>query len=190
MKKQIFLTAILGLSVGFILSGCGGANHAPTSELEGIIHVETLTERCSGDVYFPQSYGDSPINGRYTQLKRPASGYTPWTSTFYSAPNQDGFVRWWCYTTKQGLFDIFGGGGISVGGTTITGVIVGGGCDYGPDGLVNCKPSIDITTDDKPKSEYNWTAERSRCDNHSGYLRARLGPNRLLQIQCMPPGSR
>ena len=30
-----------------------------------------------------------------------------------------------------------------------------------------------------------WTPERSRCDNRSTKIRARLGKGRLLQIECL-----
>ena len=30
-----------------------------------------------------------------------------------------------------------------------------------------------------------WTAERSRCGDHSTKFRAKLGPDRLLQTECL-----
>ena len=30
-----------------------------------------------------------------------------------------------------------------------------------------------------------WTAERSRCANHHGHLKAQLGPDRKLTIECL-----
>ncbi len=44
-----------------------------------------------------------------------------------------------------------------------------------------CAKAIKITS----SAFQGWTAERSRCDNRSRKMRARLGPDRKLETECL-----
>jgi hypothetical protein len=152
---------------------------------------EVMTDRCSAEVAFPPHY-DAPPNTKGTiVLQRDDSGRTEWTTPFSVQLSKDGHIRWWCHSTKGNAFDpgtwrvkdVNAEGVIKcltgVGATV--GAIAGGGSAAGAKDLAGCPKAVTIRTADFQ----GWTAERSRCDNHSTRIRARLGAGRLLQIECL-----
>jgi L-alanine-DL-glutamate epimerase-like enolase superfamily enzyme len=53
--------------------------------------------------------------------------------------------------------------------------------DKPPQGNPDCKKAIKLGS----SAFAGWTPERSRCGNHTTRIRARLGPDRLLQTECL-----
>lgn len=151
---------------------------------------EVMTDRCSGEVAIVPSYGDKPDAKETVLLSRDQDGRHEWTFPFSVRLSDDGHIRWWCHSTQGNWLDP---------GTWRwrDGAIVGIGCDYGGyypgDEPVDPRPKpfggdcnpratqFPLTTSDWE----GWTAERSRCDNRSTKIRARLGPDRLLEIECL-----
>jgi hypothetical protein len=66
----------------------------------------------------------------------------------------------------------------------IDNVEIGTKCEVNADfSQQSCRPDGNIKLG---SSAWNgWTPERSRCNDRSVKIRARLGPNRLLQIECL-----
>lgn len=140
-----------------------------------------MTDRCSAEVAIVPSYGDKPDAFGTILLKRGPDGRTEWSPPFRVRLSDGGHIRWWCHSTTGNWLDP---------GTWRyrDGTVVGVGCDYAGyypgDGPIECKPKTSqfpLTTSDW----VGWTAERSRCGNRSTRVRARLGPDRLLQIECL-----
>lgn len=143
----------------------------PTSAAD----AEVLTDRCSAEVAFPQSYDGKPGSGSAVILKRNANGRTqPVTISVKTSPS--GYIRWWCRSTTGNMFD--------PGTWRIENVYVGGKCGIASDGSsVNCGPDASLKLG---SSAWNgWTPERSRCKNRKGHISVALGPNRLLSISCL-----
>ncbi len=138
---------------------------------------ELMTDRCSAEVAIV-GYGSKPNSPGAVVLKRHSNGSTGWTPPFTVALSGDGHIRWWCRSTTGNAFD--------AGTWRIRELAFGTGtrCETHDDGSPeNCVSDVKISI---ASSEWQgWTPERSRCSNHSRKIRARLGPNRLLQIQCM-----
>lgn len=137
---------------------------------------ETMTDRCSAEVAIVPAFGDRPDTIGTIILKRQPNGTTDWTPPFTVQLSSAGRIRWWCHSTTGNAFD--------PGTWRIKDLRVGVGCQIFPDGTPeNCGPAPDIKLG---SSVWNgWTAERSRCGNRTNRIRARLGPGRLLQIECV-----
>ena len=136
---------------------------------------ETIVDRCSADVYISPEYSNDLSLGEGIVLKRAGSGYTPWSPLMPA--NGDTWIRWWCHSTTGNWAD--------PGTWRITGGEVLLQCSGGDIGSsdVSCKPTGSVNLG--LFSQVGWTAQRSRCDsNHTKAISARLGPNRLLEIQC------
>lgn len=132
---------------------------------------ETMTDRCSSDVAFTQNYNGKPDDSFTIVLKRPKNGYSYWTPPFRINTSGSGRIRWWCNSTRGNFFDI---------GTYRVkkfGVVF----KYSDGRWKLGKPDIVLGS----SAHKGWTPERSRCSNRSNRIRARLGPDRLLQIQCL-----
>jgi len=136
---------------------------------------EVMTDRCSSDVAIPPTYNANPATVGTIILKRDATGWSNWVPIHVSL-GDSGHVRWWCHSTSGNWFD--------PGTWRIESVTVGTACQLDANAnVMGCKPNGSIKLG---SSAWNgWTAERSRCDNHSTHLRARLGPNRLLSMECL-----
>jgi hypothetical protein len=139
---------------------------------------EIMTDRCSADVSFPSTYNGPAIGANSGQapaiiISRANSDSTHWTSAIRQAIDSDGHIRWWCHSTTGNWAD------------PGTWVVDGAGATYscGDSGGNDCKLSPNVSV--HPSDSAGWTAERSRCSNHSSVFRARLGPDRLLQIECL-----
>jgi hypothetical protein len=143
---------------------------------------EVMTDRCSGEVAIVPSYGDKPDAANTVLLNREPDGQDQWTYPINVKLSENGYIRWWCHSTQGNWLDP---------GTWRwrDGAVVGLGCDYGgqypgESSISGCKPKASqfpITTSDYE----GWTAERSRCGNRSTKIRARVGPDRLLKIECL-----
>jgi hypothetical protein len=149
---------------------------------QATVKGELLTDRCSAATYIAPEYPgpDEPsltnLNG--IMLIRDQNDPEAFTEWSHKMPvNGDEWIRWYCNSTTGNFLD--------PGTWRITGweAAVKIACDEQNDGAYNCDitpgGSVSIAL---PK---NWTAERSRCDSeNTTAISARLGPNRLLQIQC------
>jgi hypothetical protein len=132
---------------------------------------EIMTDRCSGDVAFPHAYDGGPLSLGTFILTRQRAGATNWSFPFRVVTDGDGHIRWWCHSTTGNWFD--------PGTWRIDSASIGSKCDDN-----GCTPTADLSVQ-PPDSSTGWTAERSRCNSHSSVIRARLGDNRLLQIECL-----
>ncbi|MEX0272248.1 hypothetical protein AB3R30_24310 [Leptolyngbyaceae cyanobacterium UHCC 1019] len=159
---------------------------------------EVMTDRCSSEVAIVPSYNAQPMTPGTVLLTRDAGGQTPWSKPFKvqtggGGLTGSGFIRWWCHSTTGNIFDPgtwrpefdFAKAGICV--ADGIGIIFGGDQSdkegkKGSDIVKNC---IGAVKKIGSSARNGWTAERSRCDNRSTLVRARLGPSRLLQIECL-----
>jgi hypothetical protein len=145
---------------------------------------EVLTDRCSGEVAFTRSFNGKPTDKGTIILKRNGQ-HSPWT-TVDVKPDGEGHVRWWCHSTTGNVFDP-GTWRVHIDGNAITACLLSVGEAIVDDGATGgdagqkCLKAIKITS----SAFQGWTAERSRCNNKSGHLKARLGPDRLLQSECL-----
>ncbi len=147
---------------------------------------EVMTDRCSAEVAFPPTYNGKPNAKDTVILARGTDGTTPCSEPFTVALDGSGHVRWWCHSTTGNMFDL--------GTLRVTGA--------SPDGIVACITAVGATIVSSGtgapalaacvkvltfgSSAWNgWTAEQSRCSDHSVKIRARLGKDRLLQTECM-----
>lgn len=95
-----------------------------------------------------------------------------WTFPIRQTLDSDGHIRWWCHSTTGNRADPGTYTFDKVGATYVCGNSNGSDdCILMPD--IAVPPSTDLS---------GWTAKSSRCDNRSNVFRARLGPNRLLEI--------
>jgi len=141
-----------------------------------VLAGEVMTDRCSGEVSIVPSYNSSPNTPGAVLLKRQSNGSTNWTQPFKVSLGRDGHIRWWCHSTTGNIFD--------PGTWRIQELILGTTCDMNANGSPqNCVPDVRIKVGSS--TWQGWTPERSRCGNRSTKIRARLGPNRLLQIECL-----
>lgn len=155
---------------------------------------EVMTDRCSADVSIPATYNDGPATPGSLLLTRDTNGSTDWSKPFRvqlggSGLTGGGYIRWWCHSTTGNLFDPgtwrpdidFAKAGVCL--------INGAGLIFGestkPSGQDVLKDCLGAVKKIGSSAKQGWTAERSRCDNRSTLVRARLGPNRLLQIECL-----
>ncbi len=159
---------------------------------------EVMTDRCSSEVAIAPSYNAQPMTTGALVLTRNANGETPWSKPFRvqtggGGLTGSGFIRWWCHSTTGNVFDPgtwrpefdFAKLGICV--ADGIGVIFGDEnkqkADKSSQDIVkNCLGAVKKLGS---SAKNGWTAERSRCDNRSTLIRARLGTNRLLQIECL-----
>ncbi len=173
LAKRIGFLAIIGISV-FSPSVLMAQRPLKISE--------TMTERCSAEVSFPRLYGDAPNAPGAIILVRRRDGWTDWSGVFKRGLDGSHHLRWYCHSTTgnwadPGTWQLHDSSfACSATGTANS----SGGYDIKP----SCDtPSVHIRTIDAN----GWTAERSRCNSRTDYFRARLGPRRLLEIQCIQP---
>jgi hypothetical protein len=133
---------------------------------------EMMIDRCSGDVSFPPTYDEGPgALGAY-QVTRGNKSASGWSPIVFVKPSESGRIRWWCHSTSGNWLD--------AGSWRIDRVDVGAKCDE-----FGCTASQDLSL--SPVDINGWTAERSRCDNHTGSIRALLGEisqQPRISIQC------
>lgn len=151
-----------------LLSGTVFAQHAMSSEV--------MTDRCSAEVAIVPYYDARPDTPGTIILKRRSDQRTDWTPAAHVQLGSSGHIRWWCHSTTGNMFD--------PGTWRIKEVTIGTKCAIYPDGTPeNCRPDGTLKVGSSAWS--GWTPERSRCDDRSTNIRARLGPDRLLQIECL-----
>jgi hypothetical protein len=144
-----------------------------------------MTDRCSAEVAFVPAYDARPNAHGTIILKRGNDGSTPWSRPFTVKTGDDGHIRWWCHSTIGNEFDP-GTWRVNVNSKEITACL---------EEVFSDKPSSDKPSKGDPACKKmiklgssafeGWTPERSRCGDHSTRIRARLGPDRLLETECL-----
>jgi hypothetical protein len=143
---------------------------------------EVMTDRCSKEVAITPTYDAQPTAANTVILTRGQNGWSAWTKPFRVSLDGSGHIRWWCHSTTGNFFDL---GTWRLGAPAKVASCaegIGAVAETGDaSGLASCKDAV------KPGASafQGWTPERSRCSNHSSLIRARLGTNRLLQIECL-----
>lgn len=178
IAKLKSLTVVTAVTFAGLMSATNQANAG-----------EVMNDHCSSRVAIPTTGYNAKPDEPGTVILIPAeSGWTPWTQPFTITKAGGGHIRWWCNSTKGNPFDL---GTYSfkfdlpetlrcaaqIGGKVVA------GSDVEPEDLRCVSDSVKI----KPgASAYNgWTPERSRCGDRSNLIRARMGPSRRLQIECL-----
>ena len=175
MRRSILVALILG-SACFFSTGVGPSNTSAAA-----LSNEIMTDRCSAEVAFVPAYDARPNAHGTVILKRGSNGSTPWSRPFTVKLGDDGHIRWWCHSTIGNALDA-GTWRISVKGNEISACleeVFDGNNDK--KGNPDCKKMIKLGS----SAFEGWTPERSRCGNHSTRIRARLGPDRLLETECL-----
>jgi hypothetical protein len=151
-----------------------------------LAHAEVMTDRCSAAVAFAPNYDAArPLMKGAIVLQRGKNGWSAWSAPFEVQTSEDGFIRWWCHSTIGNTFDLgtthvsFNAGGVIGCLTAVGAAVLSDGT--GAPSLAGCAQAVTFKT----SAVNGWTPERSRCDSHSHRIRARLGPDRLLQTQCL-----
>ena len=149
---------------------------SPAKNAHSLPAREVMTDRCSAEVAIVPSYADRPDTEGTIILKRAKDGTTDWTPPLTVKLGNSGHIRWWCHSTTGNVFD--------PGTWRIRELQVGTKCEIFADGTPgSCRPDGGLKLGSSAWK--GWTPERSRCDNRSKTIRARLGPDRLLQIECL-----
>lgn len=165
LSRQIISTVVPGLVATGVLASVAYAG-------------EVMTERCSAAVAIVPSYGANPDAPGTVVIKRPGSGSTGWTTPIRVQAGRDGHIRWWCNSTIGNFFDL-GTWRPQVDVASVpkcAGEVI--------DGKYTCIAKL-VKPHPGASARNGWTPERSRCDDRSTLVRARLGPNRLLNIECL-----
>lgn len=145
---------------------------AAPSQASSYLQLESLTDRCSGEVIVIPGYNSNMETPGAMLLKRDRSGNTPYTS-YTKISNRH--IRWFCQSRSK-FKDL------DPGTWRIEEATVGTSCEQGADGMIVCKPSGSVKLTSSAKN--GWFAERSRCPSGTTHIRARLGSGRLLRIRC------
>ena len=141
---------------------------------------EVMQDRCKQDVVFIPFNPKIPGGGRPGEpgtviLKRRSDGRSDWSRIFQGHPAGKGRVGWWCYTGPGTEFE--------PGVWQVNLEEDGSRCPFS-DVIANCLGDSKVRHN-APVWARDWTAEQSRCRDGSTKFRARLGPKRSLQIECM-----
>jgi hypothetical protein len=163
-RLALRLAAVQMLLGGFLISTVTSPSLA----------AETLKDRCSAEVSIPKTYDGKPgQEGSMLLVRQSGKDWTDWTEPFVVNLGDDGHVRWWCHSTT--------------GNWALKAInkVSGQLCDEAGDSIGGiCKKVTGGWVPD-PETSEGWTAERSRCGDHSNKFRARLGPSRQLQMVCI-----
>jgi hypothetical protein len=142
---------------------------------------EIMLDRCSEEVSISPTYGSNPgANGAILLRRTEGVDWTGWSEPFTVKLGGSGHVRWWCHSTK-GNWALSGIHKVSQATCSALGAKLR---SAGEEVSGVCKKVGDRWLPN-PDTAEGWTAERSRCSNRSNFLRARLGPDRKLQIECL-----
>ncbi len=131
--------------------------------------LEELTDRCSGDVIIVPTFDAPPNTVGSIYLKRGSNGYTPWSNPMAVNGSR---IRWYCHSTSPFGFLDPGTWRITGGNVTVKCDDTGNNCTTGG--------SVELGT----SAINDFYPERSRCPDGSSYIKAFLGPSRLLRINC------
>ena len=141
---------------------------------------EVMQDRCRGEVAIvPVIPNVSTADARpgtpgTVVLKRRSDGNTDWSNIFQVQLIDSGHIRWWCNTGSGSVLD--------PGVWRVNQVDDGSKCEFS--GLIaNCRADLRVKSGAPVWG--HWVPERSRCNDRSTKFRARLGPGRSLQIECM-----
>src|SRR5262249_18542826 len=155
---------------------------------------EVMLDKCGQMVAIVPGYDDMP-NTPGTVIMRGGgtSSTTDWTQPFTVKLSPEGRIRWWCQPAEGKLFVPEGTWRVNrkkpfigLSGGTVD-VSVTDFADYSKI-LVwfRPRPSTVSTGSTFTSSVWKgWTKEKSRCDDRSTRIRARLRPLRELQIECL-----
>lgn len=141
---------------------------------------EVMQDRCSGEVAIVPvrpnvSTGEArPGTPGTIVLKRESDGHTDWSNIFQVQLVDSGHIRWWCNTGSGRVLD--------PGVWQVNQVDDGSKCEFSGR-IPNCR--ADSRVKGGAAVWAHWVPERSRCNDRSTKFRARLGPGRSLQIECM-----
>lgn len=174
---------------------------------------EIMVDRCSGNVAIPTHYNGGALDQGTIILFRngETESSSAWTEPFHASLSSSndvswfdgpGHIRWHCNSTTGNIFDpgtwrsegsvegvaLCAGtaAGSMAGATAVTtataGVAVGTIAGAVVSTYTACKGEVAAL---KTSAVDGWTPERSRCNDRSTKFRARLGPDRLLEIECL-----
>lgn len=176
-RRLLLATAMVGVTL------CGAAMTTTPSDARASIAAstsdatpagasETMVDRCSGSVMIPPAYNSKfnpnrPPSGTIAVPDRKSNGWGDWSKTFTVKTSDAGHIRWYCHSQAQFPF-LDPGTWVFSKDQKIC--IPSGPCIPIPEGFTDVA---------------GWYPERSRCSDRSNRIRARLGPDRALQIQCM-----
>jgi len=152
---------------------------------------EVMLDKCGQMVAIVPSYDDTPNTPGTVILRgdNAHAGITELTHPFTVKSSPEGRIRWWCQPADGKLFVPEGtwrinrkkpfiglsGGSVDV---SVT--------DFSDYGLLPPRPSTVSTGLTFTSSVWKgWTKEKSRCDDRSTRIRARLRQDRVLQIECL-----
>lgn len=191
MKRQLFAVGLATAAFSIL----------PTSLLSTTAPAsagEIMKDRCSSEVAIVPSYNAQPMTPGTVLLTRDAGGQTPWSKPFRvqlggSGLTGGGYIRWWCHSTAGNIFDPgtwrpeFDFAKLAICVSDGIGVIFGDekNTTADPKSKDLAKNCIGAVKKIGSSAKNGWTPERSRCDNRSTMIRARLGPSRLLEIECL-----
>lgn len=170
MRVRVTAALIAALLVGLFLS---------TSSLSRVL--ETMTDRCSGDVFISTSYVDvfDPRTASGILLQRGSRDSENWTGRVQI--NGHTHIRWFCRSTVGNWADP-GTWRISNGSVYAS---VCGSFDETTGDVQGQPCSANVSGTIVSSAVGGWTPERSRCaSSKTRWIDAKLGPNRLLQIRC------
>jgi hypothetical protein len=155
---------------------------------------EVMKDRCSSEVAIVPSYSAQPMTPGTVLLTRDSGGQTPWSKPFRvqlggGGLTGGGYIRWWCHSTTGNIFDPgtwrpeFDLAKLGICVVDGVGMVFSeNDSKKGSDIVKNCVGAVKKIGS---SAKNGWTPERSRCDNRSTLIRARLGPSRLLEIECL-----
>lgn len=138
---------------------------------------EIIKGQCGAEVALVPSYGERPNTpGTIILKRRGPDGSTGWTPPLTVQPGSAGQFRWWCRSATDDT--------LVPGIWRVKELVVGTKCGVKTDGsLTNCHPDSSIKIDSSAWND--WIPGHSQCSSRSMKIRARLGPNRLLEIICL-----
>lgn len=169
---------------GSIVAAAGLALGVADEDVAVAGQHEVMTDRCSGEVAFTAKYDGKPTDHHTVILKRNKDGYSPWT-TFSRNLGDDGHVRWWCHSTTGNFFDP-GTWVVHVNPAGAVACLLSVAGAVATDGAASAATATCLKAVNIGSSAFEgWTPERSRCGDHSNHFRARLGPDRLLETECL-----
>jgi hypothetical protein len=163
---------------------CNGGTNQQWSLSPNHTVSENMIDRCSGEVAFTPTYDGLPTDPGTIVLKRDLKGNSPYTEMTRSL-DSNGFVRWWCHSTTGNIFDL-GTWRVQVNGSGLAACLVSIASAVATDGATAATATPCLNAISISSSAFDgWTPERSRCGDHSGHFNVVLGPDGLLETQCL-----
>ena len=139
---------------------------------------EIIREKCKNEAALAPADHEGPNTPETIILKRRGpNSITDWSPAFTVGIGSPHRVRWWCRSTSDNTFP--------PGVWRIEELMIGTRCGTRTDGsLTHCRPDSNLKIDSSAWN--NWMPKHSRCGKQSRRFRARLGPDHLLEIKCLP----